>query len=422
MRRVPRRSFALVLSILTGVAAAPPAGQAPGADAARDAALDAARQEAASRAQAAEAARRMQDAAEQARHLAAERVALAARLRDAEHATLDVAQRIDDLARRRADAEARMRLRTESLAPLLPLMERLSLFPGETMLAVPASPEDALRGVLVLKGIGRELEKDAEALLREQAEIDAIARQFDAETPKLAAARSAQASQAAELDRQIAAAQEVRRAAEDESAGAMRRAAAEAVRAETLRGVIAEIEAQRRQAEARAREEETRAERQRREGEVAAAKRRQEALARPSGPQSIKSNAQPRAQLTAPVAGQVARGWGEATEAGPATGISYHAPPNARVVSPCGGKIVFAAPFRSYGRLLIVDCGGGYHVVLAGLERMDVQAGTPVEAGEPVGVMPGWEPGGAGSRPVLYVELRRDGQPVNPAPWLRARG
>ena len=90
------------------------------------------------------------------------------------------------------------------------------------------------------------------------------------------------------------------------------------------------------------------------------------------------------------------------------------------MVAPCGGRVAFAAPFRSYGLLLIVDCGGGYHAVLAGFDRLDAKVGQQVAAGEPVGVMPGWEPGASGKRPSLYVELRRAGQPVNPAPWLRA--
>ncbi len=82
--------------------------------------------------------------------------------------------------------------------------------------------------------------------------------------------------------------------------------------------------------------------------------------------------------------------------------------------------MVFATTFRSYGLLLIVDCGGGYHAVLAGFDRLDARVGQQVAAGEPVGVMPAWQPGASGNRPALYVELRRDGQPVNPAPWLRA--
>jgi septal ring factor EnvC (AmiA/AmiB activator) len=121
------------------------------------------------------------------------------------------------------------------------------------------------------------------------------------------------------------------------------------------------------------------------------------------------------------VAGTVARAFGEATDAGPANGISYQAAPGARVVSPCGGRVVFAAPFRSFGLLLIVDCGGGYDFVLAGFSRLDAQAGQPVQAGEPVGVMADWDAVKMNNRPTLYMELRKDGLPVNPAPFLRAK-
>ena len=126
-------------------------------------------------------------------------------------------------------------------------------------------------------------------------------------------------------------------------------------------------------------------------------------------------------QLAAPVLGHVVRAFGDDTAAGPARGISYQAPPAARVVAPCAGRVDFAAPFRSYGRLLILNCGGGYHFVLAGMDRLDVQLGGSVRAGEPVGVMPGWDPRQAGDRPALYVELRHDGQPVNPAGWIGGR-
>jgi septal ring factor EnvC (AmiA/AmiB activator) len=83
---------------------------------------------------------------------------------------------------------------------------------------------------------------------------------------------------------------------------------------------------------------------------------------------------------------------------------------------------VFSAPFRSYGKLLILDCGSGYHFVLAGLDRLDVTIGRSVIEGEPVGTMPMWDPKAPADRPTLYVELRRNGMPIDPAPYLRGRG
>ena len=126
--------------------------------------------------------------------------------------------------------------------------------------------------------------------------------------------------------------------------------------------------------------------------------------------------------MVVPVAGSVVQGWGAATDAGPATGLSYRPPPGARVVSPCAGRVVFAAPFRSYGKLAIVDCGGGFHAVLSGLGRLDVSPGRTVQRGEPVGVMGEWDPAQAGTAPTLSLELRRGGQPVDPEPFLRGRG
>jgi septal ring factor EnvC (AmiA/AmiB activator) len=72
---------------------------------------------------------------------------------------------------------------------------------------------------------------------------------------------------------------------------------------------------------------------------------------------------------------------------------------------------------------LIIDAGDGYRVVLAGMERIDVQRGQFVLAGEPIGTMrsdrvaavDGVEVGTV--RPVLYLEFRRDGTSIDPSPW-----
>jgi septal ring factor EnvC (AmiA/AmiB activator) len=417
MRRAPRSSLLGLIALASAAAhPAPPSKEA----ATRREMREAERARAAEAVAQQEAATRAARAASEEQHLAAERIAAAAKLRKAETATADAAALMDTLAARRRDAQTRLDARAEALQPLLPLIERLSLYPVETLLAVPAAPESTLRGVLVLQGLSRQLEQEAKALRRDQDELDAATKAVAAEAPKLAAVQAAQTAEAAALDRQIATAQAQRRLAETEADAAARRVAAEAARGETLRSMLGTLEAQRRAEETRAREEASRAERQKRADDALAARHREAALARPNGIGTMASGSQPKGQLVAPVAGTVIRAWGETTDAGPSSGISYNTPPAARVVSPCSGRVVFADAFRSYGLLLIVDCGGGYHAVLAGFERMDYKVGQSVQAGEPVGVMPGWEPGSSGRRPSLYVELRRDGQPVNPAPWLKS--
>lgn len=373
-----------------------------------------------------EAAQRATAARADAQKLAAQQAQILARLRDAEQATTAAAARIEALAERRRAAESRLAVRAADITPLLPLIERLALFPSETLLAVPVPPEQAVRGALVLGGLVRTLEHEARALRAEQAEIARLQAEMDAAFPRLAEALAAQAQAAEALDEQLRTTRAEGRAAEDEASRAARRAAAEAARAEGLKSAIAQIEAEHRAAEARARREAEEAARRRQAAAAAAARTRQAELAAPAGPgitepaarDSAPSSAAP---LAAPVAGTLVRGYGDATDSGPSTGLSYHAAPRARVFAPCAGRVVFAGPFRSFGQLVIVDCGGGYHFVLAGFDRIDLAVGQRITAGTPVGVMPGWDPRTGGGRPALYVELRRAGQAVNPAPFLRGR-
>jgi murein hydrolase activator len=103
-------------------------------------------------------------------------------------------------------------------------------------------------------------------------------------------------------------------------------------------------------------------------------------------------------------------------------GLSIAARPGGEITAPCDGWVVYAGPFRSYGQLLILNAGGGYHVLLAGMERISVDLGQFVLTGEPVAVMGGGSqasPTGVTGpkQTVLYVEFRKDGAPIDPSPW-----
>jgi septal ring factor EnvC (AmiA/AmiB activator) len=126
--------------------------------------------------------------------------------------------------------------------------------------------------------------------------------------------------------------------------------------------------------------------------------------------------------LPLPAQGKRLKRFGEADGVGGTLrGISLQTRGEARIIAPTDGWVVYAGPFRSYGNLLIINAGGGYHVLLAGMGRIDVSLGQFVLAGEPVAVMGATGPvsqgGNDNSRPVLYVEFRKDGRPIDPGPW-----
>jgi septal ring factor EnvC (AmiA/AmiB activator) len=122
--------------------------------------------------------------------------------------------------------------------------------------------------------------------------------------------------------------------------------------------------------------------------------------------------------LPLPARGRIVQRYGQHTDFGTlAKGITIETLPRAQVIAPHDGRVVFAGVYRDYGQLLIIEHGEGYHTLLAGFSRIDGTVGQWLLAGEPIGQM------GAGStgKPVLYVELRRNGEPMNPLPWLAAK-
>ena len=382
-----------LLTLIGLVAAAP----LPTAQRLRDAQHAHAADQATQQAAVAEAAK----AAADEQSLAAERIEAAARLRATETDLADAAEAMAELARRRDLATAQLDAQSRALAPLLPLLERLSLYPAETLLVAPMPPEQAVRGALVLGGISRGLRQAAASLSAQRADLDTLQRQMDAQQRRLAVAQAQQAQQAQALDARLAAAHDARVAASAQAGVAAERVAADVARTDTLRAAIAALDAERRARAAR---------------DVRAAGRAEAAAPDVAAPARAPVGVPVAASggWTVPVAGRVMRAFGAATEAGPATGVSYQTPPGARVVSACSGRVVFAGLFRSFGQLIIVDCGAATHVVLAGLSRLDVQLGQSVRSGEPVGIM------GGSAQAGLYVELRRAGQAIDPAPYLHS--
>lgn len=134
-----------------------------------------------------------------------------------------------------------------------------------------------------------------------------------------------------------------------------------------------------------------------------------------SGPSFARGFETARGKLLRPAFGQTITAFGaDLAEGGKANGITIRTRARAQVISPYDGRIEFAAPFRSYGRVLIINVGTDYRVVLAGLGNSYVQAGQEVLAGEPLGEMAS----DASIIPDLYVEIRRGEATLDPSSWL----
>ena len=262
----------------------------------------------------------------------------------------------------------------------------------------------------------------AEVLAKEARNlVDLIARLEKDAREREERRKAEEARRKAERAARLAAVAEARRKVEEAARLAVeaeaRRAAQRATEEEAIRDAEREVreQAARLAAEAEAR----RVESERAESERAEAAETQQALAVPlDRPGTIRPfpDRPSQATMVMPARGRLVTLYGQdlVGEEEGAKGITISTRPGAQVVAPYDGQVVYAGAFRGYGQILIIEHGGRYHSLLAGLERIDAVVGQWILAGEPVGVMDSPQ----GPNPELYLELRRVGQPINPLPWL----
>lgn len=159
---------------------------------------------------------------------------------------------------------------------------------------------------------------------------------------------------------------------------------------------------------------------ERRKKEDAAEKLRQAARQQPR-----LAFADLKGHLQYPAQGQLLQGFGDDDGFGSKVkGLYVATRTGAQVTAPADGHVEFAGPFRSYGQLMILDTGGGYLMLLAGMSDITTDTGQFVRAGEPVGSMGDTPASGTltgdrlhDSRPVLYIEFRKNGEAIDSSAW-----
>ncbi|CAN5500222.1 hypothetical protein BH09PSE4_BH09PSE4_11550 [soil metagenome] len=142
-------------------------------------------------------------------------------------------------------------------------------------------------------------------------------------------------------------------------------------------------------------------------------------LPRPPRPGEAADPIQPGATFAGPppyrlpADGRLVTGLGELSEAGVRSrGLTLSVAADAQIVAPTAGRVVFAGPFRDYGRIVILDHGGGWTSLISNLGAVSVRVGDVVSQGSPIGRAP------TGDDPRITVELRRKGRSIDMTPLV----
>ena len=348
---------------------------------------------------------------------------------------IDIAAQVRGVETRIGDAEARLRpldsreqqirssldSRRSEIVEVLAALQRAGRRTPPALLVRPEDALQSLRTAMLLGSVVPELRAHAEKLTGDLTELVTLRKAIATERDRLAADRDKLRDDQARLAALVDERQHQQSSIEKDMEAEGVRAVALSRQVDSLQGLIAKMEQDLKSA-----------------AKAAATASLQGAPATVNGKPNLGALKDParlspaiafasaKGLFALPVNGTKIRDFGGSDGAGGVEkGISLATRPGAQVTTPCDGWVVYAGPFRSYGQLLILNAGGGYHVLIAGMERISVNIGQFVLTGEPVATMGKTSQVASilatnASQPVLYVEFRKDGTPIDPGPWWAA--
>jgi septal ring factor EnvC (AmiA/AmiB activator) len=375
------------------------------------------------------------DAAEAQAKLKADIAALGQDRSKLNQQLIDIAAQVRGVETRIGDAEVRLRpldsreqqirgsldSRRSEIVEVLAALQRAGRRTPPALLVRPEDALQSLRTAMLLGSVVPELRARAEKLTGDLTELVTLRKTIAAERDQLATDRDKLREDQTRLAALVDERQRKQSAIEKDMEAEGARAIALSKQVDSLQGLIAKMEQDLKSA-----------------AKAAATANLQGAPATPNGKPNLGALKDParlspaiafasaKGLFALPVNGVKIRDFGGSDGAGGVEkGISLATRAGAQVTTPCDGWVVYAGPFRSYGQLLILNAGGGYHVLIAGMERISVNIGQFVLTGEPVATMGTTARVAAilaatASQPVLYVEFRKDGTPIDPGPWWAA--
>lgn len=342
----------------------------------------------------------------------------AARVRDIEDQITDTEGRLRPLDAREAQIRVSLDTRRDEISEVLAALQRAGRRAPPALLVRPEDALESLRTAMLLGAAVPEMRARAHQLASDLGELITLRKNITEQRNQLAQDRDKLNEDRTRLAALIDERQKNQSQAEKDMEAERQRAVRLSRQVDGLQELIAKMEADLKSAAKAAAAAQAKG--------APDGKPNLQALKDPGRLSPAIAFASAKRLLPLPVNGTRLRNYGTPDgNGGQEKGISIATRPGAQVTTPCDGWVVYAGPFRSYGQLLILNAGGGYHVLIAGMERISVNIGQFVLTGEPVATMGSQSQvasilAAPSSQPVLYVEFRKDGTPIDPGPWWAA--
>jgi len=355
----------------------------------------------------------------------------AARRKGLEKQILGSEKKLADLGVKEDGIRRSLHERRGLLAEVLAALQRMGRNPPPALLVTPDDALASVRSAILLGAVVPGIRKETDKLAADLASLAALQTASATEKANLTTTMTDSIEEERRMDLLLAENDKLSRSNAAQLEAERKRSEELAGKATSLEGLVASMEseiASVRDAAAAARQ----AEENRR---LLTDEQRAQAKALADSGVPDKNRIAPaypfgelKAKLEVPVAGDILRQFGDADGTGhEAMGMTVATNPETVVTAPADGLVVFAGTFRSYGQMIILDAGDGYHLVLSGMDTINTRQGKFVFSGEPLAVMGAKRVASATAlaletdRPTLYIEFRKDGKPVDSRPWWTAK-
>ncbi len=309
-------------------------------------------------------------------------------------------------------AEAGFSKYDDELVKTLTALQTLALRPTESLLVQPMKPVDIIRSAMILRETIPFLEINTNKIKEDLNEITKKKKKIEIKIAEISQQKNIVQEEHQRIARLVKHKKELRNSIEKKSEKTKKNVDKLTSQAQDIRDLLTQLERQRKE-KAKKEEEKRRKEEEKRK----LAEKQQHDLIKKESGYITKTSAdfvKAKGSLPLPARGSIVSHYGERKNKGVSTkGITIATRAGAQVVSPFDGNVVFAGPFRGYGNMIIIDHGGEYLTLHAGMGVIDVDLGQMLLAGEPIGKTAN------SPESELYVEIRKNNQPLNPEAWFK---